>query len=273
MMAMSLSSRFDTDFMPLLSLSSLALVAPQLPHFISPSLGIIREPHSGQNTLVTSVVEWRRWPSTHAFNVRRGTYLLPIVINSAFPKWLLVLPAAAAPAYLLHPAVSVLLVLGFVGSLVFFRDPDRVPEGPGVVSPADGVVDRVEELADGVLVSIFMRVRDVHVNRAPMAGRVTEVRYFEGRFRPAYGETSENERNQIRFDTERGEVVVEQVAGVFARRIRCFVSPGDAVERGERIGLIAFSSRVNVLVPFDEVDVSVSVGDTVKAGETVLIRR
>lgn len=195
------------------------------------------------------------------------------VIHPAFPKWLLLLPVAAVPAALLHPAASAALVLGFLGSLAFFRDPEREPEGPGYVSPADGVVDHVESVEGGTVVSIFMRLRDVHVNRAPAEGEVRGVEYVEGSFRPAFGETSMNERNRVFLETGEGEVRLEQVAGFFARRIRCFVEPGDALGRGERFGLIAFSSRVTVVAPVGAERVAVSEGDTVKAGETVLIRR
>jgi len=182
--------------------------------------------------------------------------------------------AAAVPAFFVSKTAAALLAASFAGSMLFFRDPERDPEGPGVVSPADGVVTRAEGLGDGSSeVSIFMRLRDVHVNRVPLGGTVEDVGHQPGRFRPAFGDTSLNERNTVTLDTEEGFFEVQQVAGFFARRIRCFLEPGDEVARGERLGIIAFSSRVNVVLPFPAGELEVSVGDTVKAGETLLIRQ
>lgn len=194
------------------------------------------------------------------------------MISPAYPRWLLLLPVAAAPAALLDPRLAALPLAAFAFTLLFFRDPEREPEGPGIVSPADGVVDRVEATGDGALVSVFMRLRDVHVNRVPLDGDVRGIEYTAGRFRPAFTDTSRNERNLVELSTPLGDAEVEQVAGTFARRIRCFLEPGQSVERGQRLGIIAFSSRVNLKLPVDPARLDVSEGDTVKAGETLLLR-
>ncbi|MBI3990032.1 MAG: phosphatidylserine decarboxylase family protein [candidate division NC10 bacterium] len=170
------------------------------------------------------------------------------------------------------------LLVGFV--LFFFRDPEReVPKGEGlVVAPADGTVVVVEPYkgteAQGeelLQVSIFLSLLDVHINRAPVSGLVEEVRYTPGRFKVAYvPEASlENERNLIRFASWGGTVWMKQIAGYLARRIVCRVKPGQRVEAGERIGLIRFGSRVDLLLP-GRVATKVRVGDRVKGGTTVI---
>jgi len=161
--------------------------------------------------------------------------------------------------------------------LNFFRDPDRlVPTGPGVlVSPADGrVVEIREEEQDGRSrrrISIFMTPFNVHVNRSPIAGTIQSVVYRKGSFRMASEPLAsvENECNTFTVGGENGEVVVRQIAGVLARRIVFWKNIGDRVERGERIGMIKFGSRVDILVTPD-VTLSVKIGDQVKAGSTLI---
>jgi len=161
--------------------------------------------------------------------------------------------------------------------LNFFRDPDRlVPTGPGVlVSPADGrVVEVREEEEAGRLrrrISIFMTPFNVHVNRSPVAGAIRSVVYRKGSFRMASEPLAsvENECNTFTVGGENGEVVVRQIAGVLARRIVFWKKIGDRVERGERIGMIKFGSRVDILVS-PEVALWVKVGDHVMAGSTII---
>lgn len=161
--------------------------------------------------------------------------------------------------------------------LHFFRDPDRIiPAGQGIlVSPADGrVVEvRAEEEAGRSRrrISIFMSPLNVHVNRSPVAGTIRSIIYRKGSFRMASEPLAsvENECNTFTIEGGNGEVVVRQIAGVLARRIVFWKKTGDRVERGERVGMIKFGSRVDVLVSPD-VTLCVDVGDHVKAGSTII---
>jgi phosphatidylserine decarboxylase len=163
----------------------------------------------------------------------------------------------------------------------FFRDPDRqVPTQPGlVVSPADG---RVVIAGDADLrwsppgawkqITIFLSPMDVHMNRTPVAGRVSRIEYRAGTFLPAYKvEAGQNELNEIWIDHQGEPVVIRQIVGVLARRIVCRVVEGQELERGERIGLMKFGSRMDVFLPA-RAEILVGVGEHVVAGETVLAR-
>jgi phosphatidylserine decarboxylase len=163
----------------------------------------------------------------------------------------------------------------------FFRDPERqIPIGEGlVVSPADGRV-MIAGPSDGrwsppgswSQITIFLSPVDVHINRAPVEGRVTRIEYRPGKFLPAYTQDAcENELNEIWIDRGGETVVVRQVVGVLARRIVCRIVEGQTLERGERIGLMKFGSRMDVFLPVDS-DILVQVGQQVVAGETVLAR-
>ncbi|WP_413718774.1 phosphatidylserine decarboxylase [Silicimonas sp. MF1-12-2] len=166
----------------------------------------------------------------------------------------------------------------------FFRDPVRVvPQAPSLVlSPADGIVSLIEEVAPPedmglgtsprTRVSIFMNVFNCHINRAPISGTVREVIYHHGKFLNASLDKASihNERNSVTIEAEDGtRIGVVQIAGLVARRIVCFVKPGDACAAGERFGLIRFGSRLDVLLP-EGVAPRVSVGQTAVAGETIL---
>jgi phosphatidylserine decarboxylase len=163
----------------------------------------------------------------------------------------------------------------------FFRDPDRqVPTGPGlVVSPADGRVviagdadPRWSPPGAWKQITIFLSPIDVHMNRAPVAGRVSRIEYRAGKFLPAYKEdASQNELNEIWIEHEGEPVVVRQIVGVLARRIVCRIVEGQEVGRGDRIGLMKFGSRMDVFLPA-RADILVRVGEHVVAGETVLAR-
>ncbi|MDZ7373303.1 MAG: phosphatidylserine decarboxylase family protein [candidate division KSB1 bacterium] len=187
--------------------------------------------------------------------------------------------ALVTPKHLLtvFAAACWLLVLFTV---YFFRDPDRQgPRGENlVVAPADGKVVEIaevvpEEYLEGncLRISIFLSIFDVHVNRAPVSGRVEYFRYHRGEFRPAYrkgtGET--NEHTSIGIRTPRGQVLLKQVAGVLARRIVCDLREGDRVEQGERFGMIKFGSRVEVFLPLGSTP-RVAVGQKVRGGVDIL---
>ncbi len=171
-------------------------------------------------------------------------------------------------------AVPLLLLAVFC--LYFFRDPDRaIPAGPVAVSPADGRVVAVHAESPSLTrVSVFLNIFDVHVNRAPVAGRIKEVFYKKGRFLVASREraSAENEQNLVVIEGDGVEVAFRQIAGLIARRIVFRKQPGDRVETGERIGLIKFGSRVDVLLG-PEWDIEVRAGMRVRAGSSVLARR
>ncbi|MFQ5839542.1 MAG: phosphatidylserine decarboxylase [Candidatus Methylomirabilales bacterium] len=169
--------------------------------------------------------------------------------------------------------------LGLAGILLgsacayFFRDPDRrAPTGDGLlVAPADGRVMEVVTTPDGTRVSTFLSILDVHINRAPCAGKIRRIEYHPGRFLPAWKSAAshENEQNRIEIETPRGSVRVTQIAGVLAWRIVSWVRSGQEVAAGARIGLIRFGSRVDLEVPPD-VRILVRVGAMLRAGETVV---
>ena len=200
--------------------------------------------------------------------------LLPFpVVDEAWRLALVPALVGAATLPLLPPVGAVLLGLAF-GVLWFHRDPDRVtPDAEGVVvAPADGTVSVVREEGDRLRVGVFMNVSDVHVNRAPIAGEVREVRHRPGANRPAF--SKESDRNeQVAIDFGEYELLV--IAGWFARRIHPAVEAGDAVDRGERVGHVSFGSRADVVLPadVDEDDLLVREGDAVRAGETIVAER
>ncbi len=175
------------------------------------------------------------------------------------------------------PAILLLALGLFV--VYFFRDPERVPPtDPGVVvSPADGrVMEVVKESWDGRAgqrISIFLAVWNVHVNRSPMAGRVTRVEYRPGRFYAAMRSRAslENEQNVIHLETARGEIAFKQIAGWIARRVVCWKSPGDSLSLGERIGMIRFGSRMDVWLP-EEAEIVARPGQHVAGGVSILAR-
>ncbi|WP_133487080.1 phosphatidylserine decarboxylase [Aliiroseovarius marinus] len=181
-------------------------------------------------------------------------------------------------------------LLGWIGvgltiwCYYFFRDPERVPptrEGL-IVSPADGVVSLIEKavppqelgMPDEPLtrVSVFMSVFNCHVNRTPIEGEITAIAYRPGKFFNASLDkaSADNERNSLRIRMTNGQdLALVQIAGLVARRIVCFVKPGDMMQTAERFGLIRFGSRLDVYLP-DGVVPLVSIGQTMIAGETVL---
>lgn len=185
----------------------------------------------------------------------------------------LVLAAGMAWFGLWPLAIFFILVAAFMA--FFFRDPRRVPptEEGVIVSAADGTVTRIEETDSGKLVSVFLSPLNVHINRSPIAGRITKVEYITGKKLPATKNEASfvNERNSLTISGEGLTVVCTQIAGILARRIVCRVKEGDNLTIGERFGLIKFSSRTDLLMPVSA-ELAVKLGDKVKGGETVIGR-
>jgi phosphatidylserine decarboxylase len=192
------------------------------------------------------------------------------------------LPPLIAGGVCLIPGWRVLgALLIFLGLFVFyfFRDPQRaVPSDPSaVVSPADGhVLEIVDESLEGVMghrISIFLAIWDVHVQRAPVSGRIASVVYKPGKFYAAMRSAAsvENEQNIITVETPAGGLVFKQIAGAIARRVICWKREGEMISSGERIGLIRFGSRVDVWLPM-EAEVAVRLKQKVKGGESLLAK-
>jgi phosphatidylserine decarboxylase len=196
----------------------------------------------------------------------------PLVVLAAAWHWTMWIPAAAV--FLLWLEVP-----------YFFRDPERaIPDDPrAVVSPADGTVTHVGEIDDpdfpggrAFRISIFLSVFNVHVNRIPRAGRVVDLRYFPGEFLDArHAECAvRNEQLWIDLEERDGRVLrVKQISGAIARRIVCRLKLGETVAKGERLGMIKFGSRTDLLMPLEAgLETLVKVGDKVKGGSTILLR-
>ena len=202
------------------------------------------------------------------------------MIRDGIPFVLIPLAAALLAALTGYWYVAVPLLLLALFMAYFFRDPERAPltEQDIIVSPADGRVTRVAQLMPDdpqspKVVSIFLSVFDVHVNRAPIAGEITDVSYTKGRFMIATREEASvvNEQNALTIQGERMTIVCKQIAGVLARRIVCWKRKGEKVNLGERFGLIKFSSRTDLVMP-PEVDVAVQVGERVRGGVSIIGR-
>ena len=185
--------------------------------------------------------------------------------------------AAVLVGWFTQPAWALVPLLLAVFFLWFFRDPERaIPDAPGaVVSPGDGKVTDVSFATVGgekfARISIFLSVFDVHVNRSPIAGVVRDVRYQRGKFLNAMNQASaeQNEQNIVSVEGDGRVVVFKQIAGLLARRIVFHPKIGDRLERGQRVGLIKFGSRVDVLFEA-EAALQVKVGDRVRGGASIL---
>jgi phosphatidylserine decarboxylase len=185
-----------------------------------------------------------------------------------------------ALVFLVVPVFTLISLLLTAFMLYFFRDPERhVPLGKNLfVSPADGKIIVIRDVheprylrAEVKQISIFMSPFNVHVNRAPCEGAVKKVVHNKGQFFAAYKDEAsvKNENIEMVLETEYGDILVRQVAGFVARRAVCRKRGGDSVERGERYGIIKFSSRLDVYLPKD-VEVNIKINDKVKAGETII---
>ena len=207
------------------------------------------------------------------------SYPHPVIAREGWPHLAIVTAVALASTYLFG-AWSLIAWIAVLFVLQFFRDPARsVPEGKGLVlSPADGRVIKVETAhdpylkRDAILVSVFMNVFNVHSNRSPVDGTVSDIWYFPGKFVNADLDkaSTENERNAMHIKTPTGaDITCVQVAGLIARRILCYVKQGDTLVRGQRYGFIRFGSRVDVYLPRDA-KLRTSIGDKVYATTSVL---
>jgi phosphatidylserine decarboxylase len=179
-----------------------------------------------------------------------------------------------------HPLAAAVLGAATLFLLQFFRDPERAPEGgeDTIVSPADGTVLSVGEAPEAPVgarrrLSVFMSVFNCHVNRSPVSGRLGDYAYIRGRKGAAFSDKAsvENEQNRVTLVAASGSITFKQIAGALARRIIFYPHVGDSLQRGQRIGLIRFGSRVDLFVP-DGAEVLVKPGDKLKAGRTAVAR-
>jgi phosphatidylserine decarboxylase len=200
-----------------------------------------------------------------------------VIVSTGIYYGLALTAAGLLTGWLAGPWFGVPLYLAATFCLWFFRDPEReIPAGPVAVAPADGKVMVVKPEGPGRnRVTIFLNVFDVHVNRTPVAGIIRKVEYKRGLFLVASKErcSEENEQNVVTVETPEGfTVVFKQIAGLIARRLVFTRKPGDAVLMGERIGLMKFGSRMDVIFG-PEWDIVVRAGQRVVAGVTVIARR
>jgi len=207
--------------------------------------------------------------------------LLMVVLGA----WLLVLVQWKLDQYLLYIMIgfSVFAIIVFLFSFWFFRDPDRFidmeEENPkAIISPADGKIikcdmflDEEYRMEESQIVSIFMNIFDVHVNRYPVKGKVEYVNYRKGKFMAAWNDKASefNEQAVIGILSGENRVTVKQIAGLIAKRIVCYADVGDEVEQGHKLGIIKYGSRVDLILPIN-CELKVKLGDRVKAGETVI---
>jgi len=202
--------------------------------------------------------------------VKIGLLLLVLILMLIRPDFL--------PVIIMSGIVLVSVLLAF--SFYFLRDPERkTPVGNDlIISPADGVIIKIEKVVDhdyrneeSLLVSVFMNVFNVHVNRYPQNGKVEFIKYIPGKFLAAWDDkaSTDNEQAIIGLNCDGIKITVKQIAGLIARRIVYKSKPGDLATTGERFGLIKFGSRVDLYLPVDAV-IDVKIGEKVKAGETVI---
>lgn len=184
--------------------------------------------------------------------------------------------------YVINPLIS-LFGIGLIFFVIyFFRDPNRkIPEGQSVIlSPADGMITEIREVEENayfkqkvISISIFMSPLDVHINRSPISGKVNYIQYHQGKFKFAKNPDHfmQNERNYIGIRNDQIQVLVIQVAGIMARRIVNWTTKGQMLHKGEKIGMIKFSSGTQIFLP-KECELLIKEGDRVVSGKTIIGR-
>ena len=172
----------------------------------------------------------------------------------------------------------VLLFVLFIFCLNFFRDPKRpIPKGVNqIVSPADGKIVRLDSIVDdevgnSIIISIFLNIFNVHVNRMPIDGKFYEIEYNSGKFLLAFkhNASDENEKNIIKLKTKIGTIKIVQIAGLLARRIICYAEKGNSMNIGDRLGFMRFGSRIDLILP-DNIKLNVKKGDKVIGNRTII---
>ncbi len=172
----------------------------------------------------------------------------------------------------------VLLFVLFIFCLNFFRDPKRpIPKGVNqIISPADGKIVRLDSIVDdevgnSIIISIFLNIFNVHVNRMPIDGKFYEIEYNKGRFLLAFqhNASDENEKNVIKLKTKIGTIKIVQIAGLLARRIICYAEKGNSMNIGDRLGFMRFGSRIDIILP-DNIKLNVKKGDKVIGNTTII---
>ena len=196
--------------------------------------------------------------------------IYPFAVGILFLALFIIYPKGAGRVFLL---VSVILFLLSGFFIMFFRDPDRII-GKGIVAPADGricdiIQSKDSDIGECTIISVFMNVYNVHVNRMPLGGLIKNVVHMPGSNIPAFKkESARNERVITTIDTNIGIVKVIQIAGTLARRSVPYVRSGDKLKKGEKIGIIRLGSRVDVYMPSKKIkNINVKLGDIIKAGE------
>lgn len=216
-------------------------------------------------------------------------------VEGTIKKIVILIILAILSSLLGYYLLTLVILSGLAFLIQFFRDPHRIiPKEKGfIVAAADGrflkgKIDLIEEVdyedplmkyvldphQKGFRISTFMSPFDVHVNRSPVSGRIIKTKYYPGDFKIAWGDVeTKNEKNLIVIDSDYGKVGVIQIAGFVARRIVQYVTVGDQVRVGDRLGMIRFGSRVDIIIPQDKYQLMVNVGDKSTAGETLIARR
>ena len=199
------------------------------------------------------------------------------------PLLLLVLAGTGIQAY--YPSeglkwINLTMALLTLFSLYFFRDPQRIPpNNDGFLSPGDGKVVQIIDVEDAEIgkakqISIFLSVFNVHSQRVPLSGKVISKTYNSGKFLAAFNHKAslDNEQTVVMFETKSGKMYkIKQIAGLIARRILNYMEPENRVERGQRLGLIRFGSRVDIIIP-EDFQIDVSLGDMVRGNQTIIGR-